>query len=182
MSELNHIAHRNHWLERLVLFGVAFAFWLILAWPVSPVDGRLLIADTAAGAAAALLVALVMRDMIRVNLIRLLNPRSWFWLFVYLFVFSWYVVKGGLDVTYRVLHPQVLIRPGIVRLRSSLKTDTGRTALASSITLTPGTLTIDVTDDGMFYVHWLNVATADEEEAAQLVLRRFEWFIRKIFE
>ena len=46
----------------------------------------------------------------------------------------------------------------------------------------PGTLTIDVTDDGMFYVHWLNVTTADEEEAAQLVLRRFEWFIRKIFE
>ena len=41
---------------------------------------------------------------------------------------------------------------------------------------------MEVTDDGVFYVHWLNVANAEDEAAAQLILRRFEWFIVRIFE
>jgi multicomponent Na+:H+ antiporter subunit E len=135
-----------------------------------------------AGIIASAFVALVMKELVRVNFIRFLNLRSWFWLFVYAFVFFYYVFKGGLDVVYRVLHPAMPIKPGIVKIRSVLQTETGRTALANSITLTPGTLTIDVTDDGDFYVHWLYVSTLDEEAAAQQVLRRFEWFIQRIFE
>jgi multicomponent Na+:H+ antiporter subunit E len=177
----NHFDHKPM-PERLALFAVAFALWMVLVWPVSPVDGRLLVGDIAAGVFAAAFVALVMKEIIRVNFIRFVNPRSWFWCWVYLFVFSWYAIKGGLDVTYRVLHPRMPIRPGIVRVRSTLKTATGRTALANSITLTPGTLTMDVTDDGVFYVHWLFVNTVDEEEAARQILRRFEWYIERIFE
>ena len=130
----------------------------------------------------AAIVAMVMRAMFRQNFIRLLNPRSWFWLIVYGFVFGWYVLKGGLDVVYRVLHPAMPIHPGIVRVRSKLETDTGRIVLANSITLTPGTLTVEVTPDGVFYVHWLNVLSTGDEEAAEVILRRFEWFIRRIFE
>jgi multicomponent Na+:H+ antiporter subunit E len=168
--------------ERLVLFAYAFAFWLILAWPVSPVDGSLLIGDIVAGLIVAAFVALVMREMVRVNFARFIKPMPWFWLLVYVFVFTWYVISGGLDVAYRVLHPKIPIRPGIVRIRSVLKTATGRTALANCITLTPGTLTMEVTDDGVFYVHWLFVRSEDEEEVARRVLRRFEWFIQRIFE
>ena len=124
--------------ERLVLFAVVFVFWLLLVWPVSPVDGRLLVGDIVAGVFVAAFVALVMKEVIRVNFIRLANPRSWFWGFVYFFVFSWYAIKGGLDVAYRVLHPAMPIKPGIVRVKSVLKTDTGRTVLATSITLDPG--------------------------------------------
>jgi len=173
---------RKPWIQRLVLFGVCFAFWLMLVWPVSPVDGSWLVGDILAGVVVAAVVALVMREIVRVNFIRFLNPRSWFWAFIYLFVFSYYVIKGGLDVAWRVLHPAMPIRPGIVRVRSTLKTETGRTALANSITLTPGTLTMDISEDGVFYVHWLNVQSEDDEEAAGMVLRRFEWFIGRIFE
>jgi multicomponent Na+:H+ antiporter subunit E len=168
--------------ERLVLFAVAFVFWLLLVWPVSPVDGHLLVGDIVAGVFVAAFVALVMKEIIRVNFIRFLNPRSWFWCFVYFFVFTWYAIKGGIDVAYRVLHPAMPINPGIVKVKSVLKTSTGRTALANSITLTPGTLTMDVTTDGVFYIHWLNVSTLDEEEAAEQTLRRFEWYIQRIFE
>jgi multicomponent Na+:H+ antiporter subunit E len=169
-------------LERLALFAISFVLWLSLVWPVSPVDGTLLIGDIVVGAVIALFVSLVMHEIIRVRFIRLLNPRSWFWLIIYQFVFSYYVIKGGLDVSYRVLHPRMPIRPGIVKIKSILKTDTGRSALATCITLTPGTLTMEVTEDGVFYIHWLNVLSIDEEEAAKHVLRRFEWFIKKIFE
>jgi len=168
--------------ERLVLFAVVFVFWLLLVWPVSPVDGRLLVGDIVAGVFVAAFVALVMKEIIRVNFIRFLNPRSWFWCFIYFFVFSWYAVKGGIDVAYRVLHPAMPIKPGIVRVKSVLKTSTGRTALANSITLTPGTLTMDITDEGVFYIHWLNVSTLDDEEAAEKILRRLEWYIQRIFE
>ncbi len=169
-------------LERLVLFVISFVFWLMLAWPVSPVDGRLLTGDILVGVLVAAFVALVMHEIIRVGFIRLVNPRSWFWLFIFTFVFSYYVLKGGLDVSYRILHPRMPIRPGIVKIRSVLETETGRSVLANCITLTPGTLTIDVTEDGVFYVHWINVQSFDEEQAARQVLRRFEWFIKRIFE
>lgn len=182
MDRTKDTINRNPWPERLVLFAVSFVFWLLLVWPVSPLDGSLRTGDIVAGLFVSAFVTLVMHDMIRVNLIRLLNPRSWFWLIVYLFVFSYYVIKGGLDVVYRVLHPAMPIRPGIVRVRSILKTETGRTVLASSITLTPGTLTIDVTDSGVFYIHWLNVSSEEEEAAAELIMRRFEWYIQRIFE
>lgn len=169
-------------IERLVLFVISFVFWLMLAWPVSPIDGRILIGDIGIGLLVAAFVALVMHEIIRVGFIRLVNPRSWFWLFIFGFVFFYYVIKGGLDVSYRVLHPRMPIRPGIVKIKSVLKTETGRSALANCITLTPGTLTIDVTKDGYFYIHWLNVISLDEEQAAKHVLRRFEWFIQRIFE
>jgi multicomponent Na+:H+ antiporter subunit E len=182
MNQLTKISIRKPWIERLVLFGVTFVFWLLLAWPVSPVDGRLLIGDIVAGLFVAAFVALVMREIVRVNFVRFLKPVPWFWLIAYGFVFSFYVVKGGLDVVYRVLHPAMPIKPGIIRIQSRLKTETGRTALANSITLTPGTLTMEVTDDGVFYVHWLNVLTLEEEAAAEQILRRFEWFIQRIFE
>ena len=172
---------RKPWGERIALFVIAFVFWMILAWPVSE-DGHLLTTDVLVGVVMAAIVALVMRAMFRQNFIRLLNPLSWFWMIVYLFVFSWYVIRGGLDVVYRVLHPAMPIHPGIVRVKSSLNTDTGRIVLANSITLTPGTLTVEVTPDGVFYVHWLNVRSLDDEEAAEYILRPLEWFIRRIFE
>lgn len=168
--------------ERLVLFVISLVFWLMLAWPVSPVDGRLLTGDIAVGVVVAAFVALVMHEIIRVGFIRLINPRSWFWIIIFMFVFFYYVIKGGLDVSYRVLHPRMPIRPGIVKIKSILKTDTGRSVLANCITLTPGTLTIDVTRDGIFYIHWINILSLDEEQAANHVLRRFEWFIQRIFE
>ena len=180
-QSLNSFTHKPL-IERLVLFVISFVFWLLLTWPVSPIDGQLMIGDIAIGVLVAAFVALVMHEIIRVGFIRLVNPQSWFWLVIFTFVFFYYVIKGGLDVSYRVLHPRMPIKPGIVRIKSNLKTDTGRSALANCITLTPGTLTIDVSDNGIFYIHWINVLSVDEEEAASHVLRRFEWFIQRIFE
>ncbi len=182
MTQSSNTFKQKTLVERFVLFAISFVFWLMLVWPVSSIDGHLLLGDIFVGVLVSMFVALVMHEIIRVRFIRLVNPRSWFWLIIFLFVFSYYVIKGGLDVGYRVLHPLMPIRPGIVKIRSVLKTDTGRSVLANSITLTPGTLTIDVTDDGVFYVHWLNVLSLEEEEAAKHVLRRFEWFIQRIFE
>jgi multicomponent Na+:H+ antiporter subunit E len=172
----------NRILARLVLFGAAFAFWLLISWPVSQVDGHLLWGDIGAGVLAAALVALVMRDLVTSGFARLVDPLRYIWAALYLPVLAWYIFKANLDVAYRVLHPAMPIRPGIVRVHSRLRTASARTALATSITLTPGTLTVDVTSDGVFYVHWIEVSTLDEQEAAKRIVGRFEWFIAKILE
>ena len=94
-------------------------------------------------------------------------------------------MKANLDVVYRALHPKMPIKPGIVKIKTNLKTDSGITALANSITLTPGTLTVDLDrqgEDNFLYVHWINVKSSDLEQATRLIARRFEWFLERIFE
>jgi multicomponent Na+:H+ antiporter subunit E len=81
------------------------------------------------------------------------------------------MAKANLDVAYRVVTGR--IRPGIVRVRSGMKTDLGTLMLANSITLTPGTLTVDVDEESNdLFVHMINVPvgleTRDAIEAREL--------------
>lgn len=68
-------------------------------------------------------------------------------LLAYIGVLFWEIIKANVDVAYRVLHPRIPIRPGIVVIRTSLKSNVAKLILANSITLTPGTFTLDVVDD-----------------------------------
>lgn len=162
-------------MKRGALFVLSFVLWLLLVWPPRAQDAGV-------GLLAAALVALVMREVSAERLGRWLNPARWFWAMAYLFVFIYEVIKANVDVAYRVLHPALPIHPGIVKVRTRLRTPEGRTALANSITLTPGTMTVDVTDDGFLYIHWINVQTTDLEEATRRIVGRFEWFIERIME
>ena len=159
------------------MFLIAFAVWCILCWVP---DTEHLIA----GAVVSLVVALVMGGLFLTRPHMVLHPvRIFFFLFWYLPVFTWELLKANLDVAYRVIHPSLPIKPGIVRLRTSLKSDTGITFLANSITLTPGTLTIDVdSEKGILYIHWIHVKGADPETTFQQIGSRFEPILRRIFE
>lgn len=66
----------------------------------------------------------------------------------------WEIVKSGWDVTKRILHPGLPISPCLVRVPTSQKTDVGRVIYANSITLTPGTISLELTD-GEILVHAL---------------------------
>ena len=88
---------------------------------------------------------------------RMLNPVRWFTFLFYLFIpFFWGMAKANLDVAYRVITGK--INPGIVKISPGLKTNLGITMLANSITLTPGTLSVDIDEDkNDLYIHWINV-------------------------
>jgi len=167
-------------MRRLIYFVLAFVVWVLTAWPF--VDGRLDLQVVVAGLMASFLVAMLFHDILPKEHHVFVSPIRIFWLLVYVPVFLYYVVCANLDVVYRALHPAMPIKPGIVKIKTNLKTDSAITALANSITLTPGTLTVDLTDDGYLYVHWINVKSDDVEEATQLISQRFEWFLHKIFE
>jgi len=162
-------------MRRLIYFVLAFIVWLLLTWQL---DVQIIIA----GLIASAVVSLLFHEMLPKEHHIFISPVRIFWFLVFLPVFFYYVVKANLDVVYRALHPRMPIRPGIVKIKTDLKTDSGITALANCITLTPGTLTVDLTDDGFMYIHWINVKSDDVEQASQHISRQLEWFIRKIFE
>jgi multicomponent Na+:H+ antiporter subunit E len=108
------------------------------------------------------------------------TPVKLFFVFKYLFVFLIELIKSNLDVARRVISPTLPINPGIVKFKTKLSSEYGRMVLANSITLTPGTLSVDIIDD-TFYIHWIDVKTLDPEEAQQQIAGKFEKILLKIF-
>lgn len=100
---------------------------------------------------------------------------------VYLFVLAKEIIKANFDVAYRVLHPCMPIEPGIVIIKTDLKQDLAKLMLANSITLTPGTFTVDVKGDRLL-VHWIKVQAKDIDETTHLIGRKFEKYLKPIFE
>lgn len=167
-------------MRRLIYFVLSFIIWVLLTWPF--VEGKIDVQVVVAGLIASAIVAVLFHDILPKEHIVFISPVRVFWFLVYVPVFFYYVIKANLDVVYRALHPKMPIKPGIVKIKTSLKSESGITALANSITLTPGTLTVDLTDDGYLYIHWINVKSDDIEEATKFIAQRFEWFLKKIFE
>jgi multicomponent Na+:H+ antiporter subunit E len=91
------------------------------------------------------------------------------------------MAKANFDVAYRVLHPKMPISPGIVKVKTKLKSEIGIAFLANSITLTPGTFTVDLKGQHL-YIHCINVKHMDVEEASKDILERFEKLLIKIFD
>jgi len=167
-------------MRRLIYFIVAVIIWITMTWPF--VDGRIDMQVLLAGVIASFIVAILFHEILPKEHHVFISPVRIFWFLVYVPVFFYYMLKANLDVVYRALHPKMPIKPGIVKIKTTLKTESGITALANSITLTPGTLTVDLTDDGFLYVHWINVKSDDIDQATRLVAQRFEWFLKRIFE
>jgi multicomponent Na+:H+ antiporter subunit E len=107
----------------------------------------------------------------------------WYFLGRYVPRFLWECFKANIDVAYRVLHPALPINPGIVKVKTVLKSDVGLTFLANSITLTPGTMTVDIDkDNGVLYIHCINVEKTDVKAASKIIVEKFEKILVKIFE
>ena len=102
---------------------------------------------------------------------------------IYFFKFLWEMAKANFHVAYLVLHPKVPIKPGIVKIKTNLKNETALTVLANSITLTPGTLTVDINpEEQELYIHWIDVISSDKEVCSQEIAGRFEKLLMEVFE
>ena len=109
-----------------------------------------------------------------------LNPKRLFYILKYLIVFIIALIKANFDVAKRVINPKLPINPGIVTYHTTLESDTAKMFLANSITLTPGTLTVDVIDDKL-YIHWIDVKSEDPEVIYSEIGKDFEMILKEIF-
>ncbi len=108
-----------------------------------------------------------------------LNPMRWLKFVIYAigpFFFS--MAKANIDVAYRVVTGK--INPGIVKIQTGLTNDFAVSLLANSITLTPGTLSVDIDDGNNLYVHCINLKTKDPD--AKEVCGSFINWARRIAE
>ncbi|PLX03099.1 MAG: hypothetical protein C0594_11080 [Marinilabiliales bacterium] len=132
------------------------------------------------GLSAALLVSILFCKNCNVFSDMKLSPKAILFTVAYIFIFLFELIKSNLDVAKRVVSPSLPINPGIIEVKTKLKSPMARMILANSITLTPGTLTIDIKGDSLF-IHWIDVCCDDQEKATQVIVSKFEKYLEVIY-
>jgi multicomponent Na+:H+ antiporter subunit E len=162
--------------SRLTVFILSFLVWVALT---SIRDWQ----EVLAGLIVAVLVTLIAGQFL-ITTEKGKNPFHRFLAAIlYFFRFLWEMIKANFHVAYLVLHPNLPIKPGIVKIKTGLKKDAAITVLTNSITLTPGTLTVDVNPDKHeIYVHWIDARATDVGQATSLIADKFEKRLMEVFE
>ena len=164
----------------LATFIVSYAFWILLTWSFSA-------QELIVGAVVCFLVALFSaRFFIHERSFWLFNPlRLLIALFYWLGVFMVELIKANWDMAKRCFGGCKKVNPGIVKVPVDLKSDYAQAALANSITLTPGTITMDIAEeDGQtyYYIHWIDVQKPSGKEAGDAIKGTLEKWLRRVWE
>lgn len=77
------------------------------------------------------------------------------------------IVKANIEVARIILDPDLPIRPQIFRVKTTQRTELGRVILANSITLTPGTVSIDM-QENQIWIHALSLENAEEDSSGDM--------------
>ncbi|WP_435064016.1 monovalent cation/H+ antiporter subunit E [Halobaculum sp. EA56] len=140
----------------LLLFAVSAGFYLFLAgWSLTPYN--LLTGAVSAGAVAGILWHVSFTGSIRPRRLAVQSGR----LSLYAVFLLWEIAKANLQIAYVVLHPSLPIDPKLVEFDADVWSTVPAATLANSITLTPGTLTVDV-ERRHFTIHSLTVGSRED--------------------
>ena len=155
------------------LFVSLFLIWIMLnstlAWQVWALGGVL-----------ALMGAIALSGIGSAYADISITPRTVAYYFAFMGLFFVELIKSNLSVALLVLMPDPDLKPAIIQVKTSLKSSIGRLALANSITLTPGTLVVDIRDDSLF-IHCINVSETHPAEEVSEVVRRFERYLKVVY-
>ncbi len=164
----------------LATFIVSYAFWILLTWSFSS-------QELIVGAVVSLIVALFSaRFFIHDKAFWLFNPRRLVMaVFFWLGVFMVELFKANVDMAKRCFGGCRNVNPGIVKVPVDLKSDYAQAALANAITMTPGTITLDIAEeDGQtyYYIHWIDVQKPSGKEAGDAIKGTLEKWLRRVWE
>ena len=151
---------------------------LFIIWMVA--NATLAFDTVIAGLVICAVIALAFASFARVYSVIRWSPVVLYYYLKYLVVFFIEMVKANINVMRLVFSPRINIRPGIVEIKTELKSPLGRLALANTITLTPGTLVVDIKDDSLF-VHCINIGSTDQAKATEEISGRFEKLLKIIY-
>ncbi len=168
--------------ERIVFtWVILFIFWIIVSanfgWQ-----------NLVLGSVIALIISSFMYDMLTDdirytgNILQKLFYIIFFYLPQYVLIMAFNLLESNFKVIKNVIFMD--INPGVIKIDTDLNSDTGITILANSITLTPGTLTLDVKEslnESYLYVHWIDVKTMERKRAGDKIKGDVEEWLKKIF-
>ena len=150
---------------------VYFLLWLIF-------NGRITFEIVIAGAFISFMLDVFIRKVLRLNLtvsnlfmaVKILPH-----ILLYVIVLLVEIIRANFAITKLILSPHLDVEPCLVKFRTPLKTEAARVALANSITLTPGTITVSLEGSSLL-VHALNREIADGLEGSifEKLLARME--------
>lgn len=143
----------------LTLTCILFLFWVMLS-------GKFDLKFLFYGAVSALVAAWICTPLLLLN--NASGTRKYFAFDVslgkYIAYWGWLlkeVVKANWDVVKAVVRPDMAINPRVIRFRIKMDNPMAHTTLANSITLTPGTVTLNTTMDGLYEIHALTDGAAE---------------------
>lgn len=173
---------KNRFLLWLSTFVVCYALWLLLVWSVAP-------RELALGAIVATLAGwFSCRFFVHENPAHMFSPVRFASMLAYcLGVFMWELIKANVNMARLVLSPKMKFKPGIIRVPGSenIRSEYGLAMVANSITLTPGTITLDISEDeagrNYYYIHWIDVIETDREKAGEIIKGTMEKWIGRIW-
>lgn len=99
-------------------------------------------------------------------------------LLVYLLLVIGKMYISSFQVVWKLIRRRY--NPRIVHFRTRLNSDMARVILANSITMTPGTITVDMNDDHLI-VHWLDAPTTHSRHAGELIKDNMEKLLKRIW-
>jgi len=155
-------------------FIVMFVIWMAFTTSLEP-------AELITGAFVSLILAFFTNRIFSCCGLKVLMPHKIIYFIQYFFIFIIALIKANFDIAKRVVSPKLPINPGIVEFKTKLTNGFARMVLANTITLTPGTLTIDVIKN-TFYIHWIDVTSDDPEVVYKEIAESFEKILFKIYE
>lgn len=165
----------------LITFVLSFIAYLLLTASQGEVLRLWSHYEIFAGLIIAIIVAaMASRVLFQKKSYHFLNPMKWILFLFYFFgPFLVALAHANIDVAYRVITGK--INPGIVKISPGLKSDGAITLLANSITLTPGTLSVDIDESNNdLYIHWINVTNL--KPSTEDICGTFLSWVRRITE
>lgn len=180
-SQLHYGRGLKKWQKILVTLLVLLIYWIVLT-------GTFELSTLVTGVVLCFFLSFLTYDFLTKDLKgrETFFPRFLMFVFVYIpelaFIFLFRIIEANVSVAKHVI--KMDINPGIVKIHTNLRSHTAVTALANIITLTPGTLTLDVKETlegNTLYVHWINVETLSSEEAGEIIKGGVDEWLQRIF-
>jgi len=162
--------------NKIVLFVLSFIVWMLLGWPF---DWQ----HAALGIFVSGFVIFLTADLFHAGARHFFHIRRYYWFIFYVIFMTWQCIKANIDMALAALNPAYSPSPGIIKVKTGLKSSMALAFLANSISLSRGALSVDVAPKiGILYVHQINIKNHDTVEAVQKLTEKYESILKRIFE
>ncbi|GEM_PF-3519864 len=160
--------------KRVLIFIFFFAAWLFLLWPFSPLN----IQDITAGVLVCFSAVLLFTDKKGAKEWRYyFNPVRYFWAVVYVVFLYYYLLIAVVEIILSVLKPEIKEDSRVEKFGTKLKNPQGRALLCNSVTLFPGTLSVEMKNENL-HIQYRKF----DIKKTNARIRKIEKVLKKVFE